>query len=218
MADHAGETAGDEAPSSPAETMRLIETARAAAARSMRPDPRLTYVPWGVAWFVGFGLLYLRHGPDERVLVPMPSWLPLVAFYALLLVALVISGRAGVRAGRHLRGESSVRGMQYGFSWFAAFAAVAVIATRVSDLLPGPEVVLLWSGLSVAVVGVLYMAGAAIWQAREMFVLGAWITVVNIGGVLAGPGWHALVICLAGGGGLLVGGYVAWLRCGGGHA
>ena len=150
QADGVGRVAGEEAPASPAETMRLIQAARAAAQRSMRPDPRLTYVPWGVAWLVGFGLLYLRHGPNERVLVPMPSWLPLAVFYALLLVAFVVSARAGVKAGRHVRGESSVRGMQYGFSWFAAFAAVAVIATRVSGLLPGPEVVLLWSGLSVA--------------------------------------------------------------------
>ena len=71
---------------------------------------------------------------------------------------------------------------------------------------------MLWSALSVAVVGMLYMAGAAIFQARDMFTLGAWITLVNIGGVLAGPGWHSLVISLAGGGGLLVGGLVAWRR------
>lgn len=204
---------GDDAPpASPAETLRLIEAGRAATARSMRPSPLLTYVPWGLAWSVGFGLLYLRFGPDGRVFVSMPDWLPLATLYALMVVAFVVSGRAGVQAGRHVRGESSIRGLQYGLSWFAAFAAVMVIASRYSDILPPVESGLLWASLSVGVVGVMYMAGAAVWQAWDMFVLGVWMTLANVGGVLAGPGWHSLVICLAGGGGLLVGGLVGWLH------
>jgi hypothetical protein len=202
----------ERAPASPEETLRLIEAERAAAQRNIQPDPRLTYVPWGVAWLVGFGLLFLRLGPDGRVFVAMPAWLPLAVLYVLLIAAFVVSGVTGARAGRHVRGVSSVQGLRYGVSWAAGFAGVVVIATRYSDRLPDQEVVLLWSGLSVAVVGVLYIAGAAIWQSRDMFVLGMWITVVNIGGFLAGPGWHSLAISLAGGGGMLVAGFVEWLR------
>jgi len=202
----------EQAPASPAEMLRLIAAERGATQRSLQPDPRLTYLPWGVAWFVGFGLSFLRFGPNERVLVPMPSWLPLAVLYALLIAAFVISARAGIKAGQHVKGESSIRGLQYGLSWFVAFGAVAAIGTRYNDVLSGPEIGLLWSGLSVAVVGVLYMAGAAIWQSWEMFFLGAWISLTNIAGFVAGPGWHALVICLAGGGGLLAGGFAAWLR------
>lgn len=202
----------ERAPASPAETLRLIEEARAAVQRDMQPDPRLTYMPWGVVWLVGFGLLFLRFGPGGRVLVAMPEWLPLAVLYVLLVAAFVISAWAGIRAGRQVRGASSIQGLRYGLSWAAGFAGVVVIASRYSDLLPAEEVGLLWSGLSVGVVGVLYIAGAAIWQSREMFVLGVWITLVNLGGFLAGPGWHALAISLAGGGGLLVGGFVEWLR------
>jgi hypothetical protein len=178
----------------------------------MSPNPLLTYVPWGTAWFVGFGLIFLRFGPDERVLVAMPGWLPLTVLYVLLVAAFAVSGWAGARAGRHVTGESSIRGLQYGLSWFAAFAVVAVVASRFGTGLRPAEQSLLWGALSVAVVGVLYMAGAAIWQSWEMFFLGSWITLADIGGVLAGPGWHSLVICLAGGGGLLFGGLAAWLR------
>lgn len=199
-------------PASPEETLRLIEAARAAAQRDMQPDPRLTYMPWGVAWLVGFGLLFLRFGPGGRVLVEMPNWVPLVVLYVLLTGAFVLSALSGIRAARHVRGVSSVQGLRYGLSWAAGFAGVVVIASRYSARLPDPEVVLLWSGLSLAVVGLLYIAGAAIWQARDMFVLGLWITLVNIGGFLAGPGWHALATSLAGGGGMLVGGFVEWLR------
>ena len=173
-------------PASPEETLRLIEAARAAAQRDMQPDPRLTYMPWGVAWLVGFGLLFLRFGPGGRVLVEMPNWVPLVVLYVLLTGAFVLSALSGIRAARHVRGVSSVQGLRYGLSWAAGFAGVVVIASRYSARLPDPEVVLLWSGLSLAVVGLLYIAGAAIWQARDMFVLGLWITLVNIGGFLAG--------------------------------
>ncbi|MBX6751027.1 MAG: transporter [Micromonosporaceae bacterium] len=202
----------ERAPASPAETLRLIEAGRAAAQRDFQPDPRLTYGPWGVAWLVGFGLLFLRFGPDGRVLLAMPELLPLLVLYVLLVAAFVISGSAGMRAGRHVRGVSSIQGLRYGVSWAAAFAGVVVIASRFADLLPDAEASLLWSGLSVAVVGVLYIAGAATWQSREMFTLGVWITLVNIGGFLAGPGWHSLAISLAGGGGMLTAGFVEWLR------
>ena len=57
----------DAAPVSAAESLRLIEAQRAATERSLTPDPRLIYWPWGVAWLVGFGLLFLRYGPDGQV-------------------------------------------------------------------------------------------------------------------------------------------------------
>lgn len=202
----------ERAPASPAETLRLIDTERAQVQRGLRPDPRLTYLPWGLAWLVGQALMFLRFGPDERVLVAMPFALPLIVLYVLLAIALVVSARAAIRAGRHVVGVSSLQGRRYGLAWAAGFGAVAAIASRYSGMLPPAEVRMLWSALSVAVVGVLYMAGAAIWQARDMFTLGAWITLVNIGGVLAGPSWHSLAICVAGGGGLLVAGLVAWRR------
>lgn len=202
----------EQAPASPAETLRLIDNERAAVQRELTPDPRLTYVPWGLAWLVGHALMFLRYGPDGRVLVAMPAALPLIVLFALLVVALVVSTGAGIRAGRHVVGISSVQGMRYGLAWAGGFAAVTVIGFRLNQVLPPPEVGLMWAALSVLVVGVLYMAGAAIWQSRDMFVLGAWITLVNIGGVLAGPGWHSLAICLPGGGGLLIGGFVAWKR------
>jgi hypothetical protein len=71
---------------------------------------------------------------------------------------------------------------------------------------------ILWGGGMVALVGALYMAGAAIWTDRDMFVLGAWISGVNVVGVLLGPGWHSLLVAIAGGGGLLIAGLVGWWR------
>jgi len=180
----------------------------------LSPDPRLTYWPWGFAWFVGFGLLYLRFGPDLKVTVDMPEWLPLAVLYALMLVAFVISGIAGARSSRQIVGESNRRGLRYGLAWFLGFDMLVALAVKVGNYLPEDQRGLLWAGGSVAVVAILYLAGAAIWLDASMFVLGLWLSVVNIGGIIAGPGWHSLVICLGGGGGLIVAGLAEQLRQG----
>lgn len=202
----------DEAPLSADEAQRLIEQQRAEANRKLNPDPRLLYWPWGVSWLVGFALLFVRHGPDGRVLVNMPSWLPLTALYALMVAALLISGVSGARHARHIRGASQAKGMLYGFAWFLGFAGIAVTAGRVTDELPSDLIGLLWAALSVGFVGPMYLAGAAIWGARDLAILGAWIGAVNIVGVILGPGWHSLVVSLAGGGGMLIAGAVAYAR------
>ena len=196
----------------PGDALRLIERERGNTMRHVTPDPRLMYWPWGLTWLISFGLSFLRFGPDGRTLVAMPAWVPMTALTALLIAAGVFTGIVGARSGRDIAGRSSRQGLMYGISWTAGFTSLAVIFGRVSDSLPDPLLGLLWGGGMVALVGVLYMAGSAIWVERDMFVLGAWISVVNVIGVLWGPGWHALVLAVAGGGGLLVAGLVGWLR------
>lgn len=194
------------------ESLRLIEAQRGDTEHSLSPDPRLIYWPWGLAWGIGFGLLFLRHGPHDQVLVNMPDALPLTTLFVLMAIALVVSAMAGARANRQITGDSNSRGLKYGLSWFVGFAGTAVFCAHFSDLLPEPEVGLLWAAASVGLVGVLYLAGSATWQSQDLFVLGLWLTISNIAGVLAGPGWHSLIISLAGGGGLLAAGFIAWLR------
>ncbi|GAA1587297.1 transporter [Actinoplanes couchii] len=196
----------------PVQALRLIEDERTNTRRQVTPDPRLMYWPWGLTWLISFGLSFLRYGPDGRILVSMPEWVPLTALTVLLAAAGIFTGIVGGRSARHIEGPSSRQGMMYGISWSAGFTALAIIFSRVSDGLPDSALSLLWGGGMVALVGVLYLAGAAVWDDRDMFVLGAWISLTNIAGVICGPGWHALVVAVAGGGGLLVAGLVGWLQ------
>lgn len=202
----------DVAPDGPAESLRLITRERAEAARRLEPDPRLLYWPWGVAWFAGFTLLFLRFGPDGRTLVGMPSWLPLATLLALLAGAAAVTGVAGVRAGAHVSGESSTKGAMYGLTWPLAFAGMAVTLSRVAGDLDTANADLLWAASAVGLTAALHMAGGAVWVDRDMFTLGTVTALANIVGVLAGPGWHSLVVALAGGGGLLVAGAVGHRR------
>ncbi len=202
----------DSPPASPAESLRMIVEQREAAERRLSPDPLVFFGPWGVAWLAGFGLMFLRHGPGGRILVPMPAWLPLAVLFALLIGAAILSGVLAGRTYRHVHGRSSVQGAMYGFSWFIAFAGMGLTLQRFSDILPIPDAGLLWATVAVGLTGALHMAGGAIWQDRMLFGLGVWITLINIVGIVLGPGWHSLVISLAGGAVMLVLGIVLRLR------
>ena len=202
----------DDSPLDPAESLRLIAREQATTNRQLTPDPRLVLWPWGLAWLVGFGAFFLRYGPDERVYVDMPDFVPLTLLLGLIALAGIFTGVVGARAGRQISGPSSRQGAMYGFTWSVAFISMAVLFSRVSDLLPVPQANLLWAGAMVALTGVLHMAGGALWEDRAFYVLGLWITVVNVIGVVIGPGWHALIVAVLGGGGMLAAGFVFWLR------
>ncbi len=202
----------DESTVDPAEALRLIEHERANLERELTPDPRWMFWPWGLTWLIGFGLFFLRWGPDERVLVDLPDWLPTGALTVLLMAAGALSGIKGARSGGSISGPATDRGRMFGFSWSAGFGGLALVFSQFSDVIPGFRLGLLWGGGLVALIGTLFMAGGAVWNDRTTFLLGAWISVVNAAGVLAGPGWHSLIVAVAGGGGLLVAGLIGWLR------
>ncbi|GAB3859752.1 transporter [Dactylosporangium cerinum] len=193
----------DAPPASPAESLALIRQERAAVAGTVAINPLAYYLPWGLAWLIGYGLLFLRYGPDGRIFVPLPDWLPLVTLFALMVLAMTSTMVVSARRGRGVQGRSSWQGTAYGLAWFLAFAGVGSTTGRFVKYLPEDEQGLLWACVSVGTVAVMYLAGSAIWLSRDMFVLGAWLTVINIAGVALGPGWHSLLISAGGGGGLI---------------
>ncbi|MET7708809.1 transporter [Micromonospora sp. NPDC005413] len=199
-------------PADAAVALRLIRDQQADTALRLEPDARLVYWPWGVAWLVGFGLLFLRFSPDDRVLIRLPDWLPLTTLFVLLVAAAAVQAVAGARAYGQVTGDSARRGLWYACAWALGSASVYTALGRVSDHLPHDLAGLLWSATAVGLTGALHMAGGAIWLDRDLFRLGVWISLINLAGVFAGPGWHALVVAVAGGGGILVAGTVARLR------
>ncbi|GAA2327238.1 transporter [Dactylosporangium salmoneum] len=202
----------DAPPASAAESLELIRKERAAAARTLQLNPLLYYVPWGGAWLIGFGLLFLRYGPNGKVFVDLPDWLPLASLFVLMALAMLATVVVSAVRGRGLAGRSSWQGSAYGFAWFFAFAGVGTTTSHFAKLLPEDERGLLWACVSVGLVASMYMAGAAVWMSRDMFIFGAWLTIINIAGVAAGPGWHSLLISLGGGGGLILLGLILQVR------
>ncbi|WP_405150852.1 hypothetical protein OG589_18975 [Sphaerisporangium sp. NBC_01403] len=204
----------DERALSPEETLRLIESQRAETERHLGGDPLLFYGSWGLAWLIGFGAFFLRFGLSGHQYLPISAGLAMTILFVSLSLALVVTSYAGWKQSSQVRGVSQARGTMYGLSWFFGFFALGLIGGHFGKLLPEAEASLLWSCLSVFVVSILFMAGAAVWNEPPMFFVGVWVAAVNMVGVAAGPGWHALLVSVLVGGGFIVFGTVLRFRLG----
>ncbi|MEV0231358.1 hypothetical protein [Nonomuraea sp. NPDC050786] len=200
----------DDHVASPEEMLRVIEEQRAATARWLYGDPLLLYVPWGVAWLLGFTALFLHYGLDGHSYAPISQTQALAVLMSAQLVAGAVAAFGIVRMNRGVRGDHTARGTMYGYTWFAGMLLVWVICVRLSSLLPPDESGLAWGGASLMIVAVMNMAGGAIWLYWPMFFIGVWVAAVDALGVLLGVGWHALLTAVLLGGGFIVAGL--WLR------
>lgn len=208
-----GSAEPEDPPLGPAESLALIQHQREETDRQLGGNPLVFFLPWGIAYLIGFGLLFLRQGFDGITpIVDMPRAFPLTILGVLLAAAMAITGYLGAKSGQHLSGPSVQQGMMYGLTWFVGFAGVMTIAGRFADQLPQREADLLWASIAVALVGLLTMAGGVVWRDWIQFFFGLWILIVNAVGVALGPGWHSLISATAGGGGLILMGLYMHLR------
>lgn len=203
----------DDNPPSPQESLRLITQQQERTHQARTGDALAYWGPWGTAWLVGFGLFFLHQGLNGKPYVGMPENLPLIVLFVLMALAMAMTAVVGARANRNFQGPSNQQGMMYGFTWFFGFVSVVAVGVRFGDYLPVAEQSILWSGMAVGITGTLYLAGAALWKDKSMFVMGLWLTAINAVGITLGPGWHPLLVSVAGGGGMLVAGAVRRLVC-----
>ncbi|MGJ7439616.1 hypothetical protein [Aquipuribacter sp. MA13-6] len=196
---------GPEGPVDPAEQLRLVAEQQARTHRALAPDERVLLGAWGTAWLVGFGVMWLASPLREGgALVPLPGLFVGLLFFVLLLGAAIVTGVYSVRAYRGVAGPSARTGAMYGWGWFLGFGLVTCVALTAERLGAPPDVTaLLWPALSGLVVGLMYVAGAAVWDDPLQFAIGAWILVTTGVGCLLGLLPLYLVMGLAGGGGFL---------------
>jgi len=194
----------EDPPLDPAASAALIEAQRERLAAATDVDGRLLFGVWGVAWLVGFAALYTVAG-DE----PLLGWPPAAAgtlFAALMLGAIVVTTVHIARRTAGVRGTSATQGAMYGWAWFGGFATISGLNFALARAGAGEAVFTVTMTIVPALlVGVLYMAGAAIWQDRTQFALGVWILAVTIAAAVAGTPHMLAVMAVAGGGGMLAG-------------
>ena len=190
-------------PLSAGESLALIERQHQEAQRGLAPNVALFFGPWGVAYLLGFGAIFLTY--PTPLPIRLAGWPAAVITAVLFASAVVITAVTGARAGRGLRGPSQAAGVMYGWSWTLGFSALAAVNLGVTRLgLPDEAVTLLWSGSSLLLVGVLYLGGGALFQDRFQYGLGVWMLVSGACSVFAGVPGNFAVVSLAGGGGLLL--------------
>lgn len=193
-----------EAGGDPAGTLALLQAQQRATVRAIEPDARLLYGTWGLAWVVGFGTFWFTAGGPDGAYA-RPGLATGLVFFGCIATAVVVTAVHSARAGRGVRGVSAEVGAMYGWSWLLGFVGLAALFVGLTRAGAGEEVLaLLAPGASCVLVGVLYLAGGAIWRDRLQFGLGVWILLTTSAGVVAGLPWIYLVMAVAGGGGFLL--------------
>ncbi|MEV6913239.1 hypothetical protein [Amycolatopsis sp. NPDC051071] len=193
----------------PEESLALIARQSAETRREIGPNPAVLLAVWGLVWLIGFGLVFLSAPPTSL----MPLWTASVITIVAFAGAMAYSAFYGIRAGRGVRGPSRLVGAMYGWSWMIAFGGLTVVnAGLVAHGLDPGLIPLLWSGTSLMLTGLMYLAGGMLWQSKLQYGLGAWIILCGAASVLAGGPHNFLVLSLAGGGGFLVASLVFLVR------
>ncbi|WP_167138645.1 hypothetical protein [Diaminobutyricimonas sp. TR449] len=192
--------ADDDKPLEPAAMLALLEQQkRAVDLAYLRPVGWL-YTVWGVAWVVGFLLLWLAATTEW-----MQESVARIIFGALIIASIAVSAVVGIRIGRGIRGASDFQGAVYGMSWtllgiaFAALGAGLLQNGMSSDL-----AALYFPSAYALMAGALYLSGAALWNERSQLVLG--IVLLAVGAIapfFGGPA-NNLVMAIGGGGAFLL--------------
>ncbi len=181
--------AGDD----PRGMLDLIDSTRRTTIRRLTRRYVLLYVVWAAAWAVGFGALWITQGVGALDVLPtVVGW---IVFAASLIIAIVWSAIVGIRAGSDgIRGRSQLQGMLYGFSWtISMIAAALLIAGLQRNGLSQELANVLYPGLYVFLVGVLYLSGGALFRTVPMYIVGALLIVTAVVATFVGAPHHYLV-------------------------
>lgn len=193
----------DAAPLDPADSLAIIRAQRDAVRDAAAIDGRVVFGAWGAAWLVGYSLLYVS-ALTEPAGRPAP-WAFFV-FAACIAAAIVVTTVHISRRTAGVRGVSAVTGAMWGWTWFAGFLVMSVLIAALAGAGASPEVIAVAAnGIACLVVGLLYMAGGALWRDRVLYVVGVWILTSGVTASLAGMPTTYLVMAVAGGGAFLVG-------------
>jgi len=196
--DHA---AGDADPLSAGESLALIRSQQEQVRRRVRLDPVLVQLAWAIAWGIGFLASYLAYG-DSRII---PAWLGVAVPVALIIGAAVTTFGYSASVNRGLRSRSRSVDIAYGWSWALGFGCLTVVNIAVTRQgLTSHQADSLWAGSSLLLVGLLNLAGGALYRSAVTYALGVWSMLSATLAALVGAPGSYLVLSLAGGGGFLV--------------
>ncbi|MET1052938.1 MAG: hypothetical protein ABWX65_09895 [Mycetocola sp.] len=191
---------GDEALD-PAAMLELMHAQQRSVTTQMGSFVSVITATWGIAWLVGFLLLWLIEGAEPAFAIPIP--VAATGFGILVAVAIVISIVFGVRNTRGVKSSpaSAFTGAVYGSTWSVSMIALYVLgAGLVVNGMPPEVATIYFPSAYVLMTGVLFMVSGAIWHAVPALISGIWLVVVAVVAPFFQYPTHYLVLALAGGG------------------
>lgn len=195
----------------PAEALALLEAESGRIRRALDVRLPVQLLAWGIAWLVGFGVLWW----DVHQQQPFtgPGVVSAVLFTVLLIAAAAVTGVLTQSATSGRGGRSARQGRDLGLLWGLGFTGFFVFAGGIGSTDLDPRAAgLLFAGGSVVVTGLAYLAVAAVFGGDVERILGSWLLFLAAAGVWTGPVVFVLLIAILGGGAFLIAAAVTWRR------
>jgi hypothetical protein len=168
-----------------ADAAAIMAEADAKARRILRPDHRVTFLVWGVIWFVGNGLMWLAVRGQHPFHGPNPGG---YAVTVLLVVLVSLASVSQSRAETGVRGLSVLRRWASFLSVLAGLAAAFAIEGALVRAGAGRPVVGVFEAVApIVVIGLIYLARFSAEQDWVVAGLGLWLVIVAAAGAYAGP-------------------------------
>lgn len=210
--------AADDDALDPAAMLAILEQQQRTVSRRMAANVPWILGAWGLAWFVGFGLLWAIDGARPAFAVPLP--VAVVVFTVLMVAALVVSAVLGARTGRGIRTTpaAAFTGTVYGITWTVGIVGLFVLGGALVSNGMAPDLLnIYYPSAGTMFVGVMYLIAGAIWQARPAVAMGAWIVLIAAVAPFFGYPVHFLVFAVGGGGVFILGAIVTAVYAFGGR-
>jgi len=187
----------DDKERGPAEILRAIDAEQLHAQSALAPNAKLLYTAWGTAWVVLFLALYLAYVPVGEPVLPLFAGLLIGA--GAFITAIALSGTHSARRASGSRGPSVVQGAIYGNIFPVAFTLMGLLGWRLTSAgVPTITMLSYWVAAPCLIVGVLFVAGAAMWNDRSQLVFGIWTLVIGLISVALPPPHNLLAGVLGG--------------------
>lgn len=184
----------------PAAALELVTRQQEEIERRMAAGLPLILGSWGVAWSVGFTMLWLIDGLAPGFRMPLP--IAVVTFIVLMAGALAISGIVGARMGRGIRTGAAAAwtGTVFGLTWPVGFIAIVALGNAlVVNGMPPELASIYYPTASTMFAGIMYILAGAVWPNWPAVAMGGWIVLVACIAPFFGYPTHYLVFAIAGG-------------------
>jgi hypothetical protein len=197
-------SAEGESSLSPAAALAVLTDQQKTVSRRLGGQVWIITGIWGIAWLLGFLAIWLMDSGSLGLV--LPTWLGWTIFAALFAAAIVVSAVLGARSGRGIRSSSAkaFTGTVYGVTWAVAMVFTSVLgAALLAHGMSAQLADLFYPSVYTLVIGILYLAAAAIWRIVEMIVAGGIFVVLASVAPFFGHPANYLVFAVAGGATLL---------------
>lgn len=188
----------DEEPLDPARMFELMQSTRRHTQRKLDRIYAGLLFAWAVAWFFGFGALWFAKDVGGVALIDTGvAW----AIFGVLIVAgIVWSVVSGVRsASSGIHGRSQLQGALYGNAWAISMVGTTLITTGLRRSGVSEQTAnLMYPAMFILIVGVLYLAGGAVWRSPALYALGIAMIVVASVATFIGSPYHFLLYATVG--------------------